>query len=188
MNDSETTRNLSAGVSALLGSMGYVVAPEVDYERMKTSRNAKVMLRFEVVRMGGACFITAKAAELKTQSIFFWRWETKDDSKACAEQLKASVEEYFKARAPSKLPPGADAGVDLDGGLEKAMAKVVLPLTLVEPEMAPLAPAGPDASDRVDAAAPPAPTKKCGCGESGAPMAAAALLAALALRRRLSLV
>jgi len=81
MSDSETSRNLSAGVVADLKGLGYLLGPEVDYDKLKEGRTAKAILRFEIVRIDASCFVTAKASELKTPETHFWRWETRDDSK-----------------------------------------------------------------------------------------------------------
>ncbi|MBI5548971.1 MAG: hypothetical protein HY901_34240, partial [Deltaproteobacteria bacterium] len=78
MNDSETNRSLSPMLIERLTGLGYVVSPEVDYGKLGKSRNAKAVLRFEVVRMDGTCLITAKAFDLKSPEISFWRWETQD--------------------------------------------------------------------------------------------------------------
>lgn len=198
MNESETTRNLSPGVMEALGALGYVVNTEIDFERIKPDRTAKTMLRFEVVRMGGACFVTAKASEVKTLDVVFWRYETKDDSLSCTEQLKRAVADFAVVRPPAKAP-SPDAGSPAAGGdggeggspgdAEAAKPpKMHLAPTLVQPEPEPLAPvaAPAPAADAGAPAAEPAPKKKgCGCSAGGEPALAAllALLGALARRR-----
>ena len=176
---SETSRNLSAGVVAQLTALGYSLGPEVDIERLKPNRTAKVVMRLDIVRMGGTCIITAKAAELKTPTIYFWRWETKDDSQSCTEQLKAVVEAFNRERAPSKTPP--DAGMDLDATVHLP-ARIVLAPTLVEPEIAELAIAPDAAAEAPDTGAPVPKKKGCGCASAGEPALVLGALA-LALRR-----
>lgn len=192
MNGSETSRNLSIAVHQQLQELGYVVTPEVDYDAVKDGRSALALLRFEIVRLDGSCFVTAKVSELKTPTSPLWKWETTDDLQPCSNSLRTAIEALAAARPPSRpRPAGLDAGTPDSGGAEPPdaaqpapqRARVVLGETV-------LAAAAPAPADEPAAGEPqgeeptPAPAKSCGCGAGAEPLLAAGLLAAFALARR----
>ncbi len=208
MSENETARNLAQGVVDQLTALGYVMAPEVEYGRPVAKKqkgpskpdpkappkppDPKAVLRIEIVRVSGSCFVTAKAAEFETQDIAFFKYETKDDLLSCTDQLKLCVQEFLKARPPLKPPPGPDAGAppppEAADLAEKHPKLVLAPTLLQTDEPAPLA-----APDPPDAAAAPAPAeepvkKGCGCASAGdgalLGLLASAALALGARRRR----
>ncbi|MGI5863703.1 MAG: hypothetical protein ACOX6T_16825, partial [Myxococcales bacterium] len=87
MSDSETSRSLAPSILEQLRSLGYEVAPAVEFESGQEPKPAKSLLRFEILRSGESCFVTAKAAEPKAETSF-WRWETGDDLRPCATQVE----------------------------------------------------------------------------------------------------
>ena len=180
MSDTETSHNLSAGVAADLKAQGYTLGPEVDFEKLKEGRTAKALLHFDITRIDASCFVTAKAAEFKTQDKYFFRWQTKDgdDLKPCTDLLKAAIGELVKVRLPSHAPPpGLDAGTPAGEDAGPLLAKLVLAPQYVSGDEPP------DAG-----AVQPVKKKGCGCqGPDGALPASVAillLLPALARPRR----
>lgn len=203
LSENDTARNLSQGLVDSLTAMGYVVAPEVEFGLPKKPKapprpdpkappkppDPKNVLKIEIVRMSGSCFITGRAFEFATQDIAFFKYETTDDTLPCTDQLKLCLAEFFKSRPPEKLPPGPDAGV---AGAEGAALAAKHPTLVLAPtliktddhEPVDLGPA--DAPDAAPAPAPePAKKKGCGCGSAGDGLLLAALAAVLApLARR----
>ncbi|HEY3444855.1 MAG TPA: MYXO-CTERM sorting domain-containing protein [Myxococcales bacterium] len=213
LSENETAHNLAQGIVDQLTALGYVLAPEVEYGRPNPKKqkappkpdpkappkppDPKFVLRIEIVRMSGSCFVTGKAAEFKTQDITFFKYDTKDDTLPCTDQLKLCVAEFNKVRPPDKTPPGPDAGappaVEADALADKHPKLVLAPTLLNTDEPAALgAEEPPDAAAAPANAAPapaaePAKKKGCGCASATEGMlvaTAVALLAPLARRRR----
>ncbi len=186
MSENETARNLSQGVIDKLTTMGYVVAPDVIYGRplpKKPTRpdpkapppppDPKAVLRFEIVRVSGSCFVTAKAAEFATQDISFFKYETVNDTLPCTDQLERALAEFVKARPPENAPPGPDAGTPEPSeaaALVEKHPKLVLAPTLLQPEEP--APLGPADSAAPTGSAAPADPAAPSAAVAGAPAAA----------------
>ena len=114
MGDSETSRNLAPSLLAQLRSLGYEVAPAVDFEVGEKPKPTRTLLRFELLRSGGSCFVSAKATEPKAETSF-WRWETGDDLRPCSTQLEEAVVSFARARPPARpKAPEQTPAVDPD--------------------------------------------------------------------------
>ncbi|MGC4119726.1 MAG: MYXO-CTERM sorting domain-containing protein [Myxococcales bacterium] len=207
LSENDTAHNLAQGIVDQLSALGYGVAPEVEYGQPNLKKqkppkpdpkappkppDPKNVLKIEIVRMSGSCFVTGKAFDFKTQDIAFFKYETKDDTLPCTDQLKLCITEFNKNRPPETAPPGPDAGtpapadsVDL---ADKHPKLVLAPTLLHTDEPAPLAAEPPDAATpAAPAPAPePAPKKGCGCASAGDPALLTLWVAswALTVRRR----
>jgi hypothetical protein len=180
MSDSDMARSLSAGTVAQLKSIGYTLTAEVDYGRVKEGRNARALLRLEIVHLDQSCFVNVYSADFKTPENSTFRWETKDDAKPCADSIKLGLEAFAAAHRPSSAPPpGLDAGVP-DSGPVPPDAAAPPPAKF---HLAPVMVGGPEAPDAAAPAAPPAAKKGCGCQGGAGPVGLAALALALGLRR-----
>jgi hypothetical protein len=181
MSDSDTTRNLAPSLVAQLKGLGYVVTPEVDFERVKDGRLAKTLLRFEVVRMDGSCFVNAYGSEPKTPTTRFFRWETHDDSLPCAESLKLAIAAFAAAHPPAHPTLAAvDAGAWFDGGALADAEPTAAPRFVLDPVFV----GGADTPDAGAIAVPKPKKSGCGCQSPGLGVALFGLAATIAFRRK----